>query len=123
MHTGRTGQARMIVMDEEILRLLMSGLTLKEISVHLGCHYATAMNHARRPEFLLKLKDLSGEIYKRVDEEMMNKKANIMARLEEASEIALEEMIALVQESKDPNMKFKAAQDLMDRNSQSSRSR
>lgn len=120
-HSGKVHAATLVVRDEEFMRYLLQGLTVKECAIHLGYSYVTMCKQARRPEFLVKLKELSGEIYERIDDELSTTKTEIMQRLEQASEAALEEMIKLATDAKDSKIRFMASQDLMDRDSRVSR--
>lgn len=115
--------AAKMVREEELLRLLLTGLTLKECAPMLSLHVSTVRNYARAPLFLQKLRDLSTVVYERVDAELQARTDVITERLQEASAAALEEMIKLAKEGKQEGIRLKASQDLMDRDSRISRTR
>jgi hypothetical protein len=76
---------------------------------------------AREEAFLLALKELSSAVYERVDMELKSSKESIRAKLEEASEKALERIITLAQQEKNDHVALKAAQDILDRDGRISR--
>jgi hypothetical protein len=116
-------EAIKIVQEEEMIRMLLTGMTLRECSVALGRHIQTVRAWAARPSFLERLKDLSSAIYERVDRELQNSKEHIQIKLEEASERALDRIIKLANESKNEGIALKASQDLLDRDGRVSRQR
>lgn len=89
----------------------------------LSLHVSTVRAYAKQPEFLVKLKALSTNVYERVDQELKARTDAITERLQEASDVALEEMLALTKGGKSEMVRLKAAQDLMDRDSRVSRTR
>lgn len=109
------------VQEQELLRLLLTGSTIKECAITLDRSYSTVRNWARDPAFLLALKELSSEIFKRVDEELQSSKATIQAKLEDASEAALERLITMSQEAKNEHVVLKACESLLDRDSRFSK--
>src|SRR6266576_971264 len=86
-------EAAKLVRREELMRLLLCGLVLKE---------------------------KSNEIYKRLDAELASSKEDMQERLERASEEALEMMIEMARTSTSI-VKMKCLQDLMDRDGRISR--
>lgn len=116
-------EAVKLVRKEELLRLLLTGHMLKECGPFLNLSYATVCTYARDPNFLSQLKEQSTEIYRRVDEELTASKMNILSRLEEASDRALQVMESIMETSKSDMIRVKAAQDIMDRDGRVSRTR
>lgn len=115
--------SRRIVRDEELCRYLLMGLTLPEVAAHLKCAVHTVRMHARKPEFLLLLKEHSGEIAKRLTEELSTSQIEMAQKLEEASAAALEEMMLMMNELGTGQLKVKVCQDLLDRDPKSSRTK
>lgn len=109
------------VKEQELLRLLMCGYSMKECGVHVGLTYKTIRDYARSAVFLAKLKEMSCNVYERVDAELKNSKDTINARLEEFSEEALEEMFMMAKRLPDGMVKLKALQDIEDRDPRISR--
>jgi hypothetical protein len=112
-----------IVRDDELLRLLLTGFTVKEASQHMRAGYITLCKVARSPEFLLKIKEHSGEIAKRLVEELSTSQVEMAQKLEDASSAALDEMIVMMNELPQSGLKVKICQDLLDRDPKSSRTK
>lgn len=104
-----------VVRDDEMLRLFAQGLTMAETSRVTGWSYVTIRRAARRTSFLEKLKNYDEALYLRIDEELKAGKFNMASRIEEAASEALDEMLSLARTSKRDDVKYKACQDLMDR--------
>lgn len=102
--------------------MLLMGFTLPECARQMGCAVWTARMHARKPEFLVKLQEHSGEIAKRLVAELSTNQIEMAQKLEAASAAALEEMMALMGESSG-TLKFKVCQDILDRDPKSSRTK
>jgi hypothetical protein len=116
--------ARRVVANEELMRMLLMGLTLREISRQTGMGYNTVRFRAREPEFLLKLKEHSGEIAQRLVDELSTNIVEMAQKLEDASALALEEMLKMMGELENPSqLKLKVCQDLLDRDPKSSRTK
>ena len=115
--------AAKMVREEELLRLLLAGYMLKECALQLRLSYSTVRSYAAEVDFMSKLKELSGTIYERVDMELKSSKEEITTRLEVISDLALAEMERLIRSGSNDVVKFKAAQDVMDRDSRVSRTK
>lgn len=111
-----------IVSEEELLRLMLQGFTMRESAMYMRASYSKIRKIAKQPEFLLKLREHSKEIGDRLVDEISRTQLEFTQRLEQASEDALEEMVAMM---KDPavnnHVRFRAASDLMDRDPRSSK--
>lgn len=119
-----TAPSRRIVRDEELLRLMLMGLTLPECAAQMKMAIWTVRMHARKPEFLLLLKEHSSEIAKRLVEELSTSQIEMAQKLEAASAAALEEMMGMMGELTSPSqLKLKVCQDLLDRDPKSSRTK
>lgn len=110
------------VRKEELLRLLLAGYMLKECAPTLHLSYATVRAYVKEPGFMDELKGLSRSVWERIDEEIGAIKEDITSKMQEASAEALEEMRSLLKSNVE-NIKLKAAQDLMDRDSRLSRTK
>jgi hypothetical protein len=119
---GRT-EATRAVAEAELLKYLLIGFTLKEACQQMKCAYGTVRKLAKEPVFLLKLKEQSGEIANRLVDELSRSQVEMAQRLEEASSIALDEMLAMMGELPQGNLKYKICQDLLDRDPKSSRTK
>jgi hypothetical protein len=115
--------AKAHVQREELLRLLLAGYSLREAANHMNASYYTVRMYVKRDDFLPKLKELSVEVYRRVDAEMGARKLSMLEKMEEASDEALETVLDLMRETKQDVVKMKCAQDLLDRNPQVSRTK
>jgi hypothetical protein len=111
------------VREDELLRLLLAGHMMKECAVHVQLSYKTVRDYAREPKFLERLRELSAEVYERVDAELKNSKDTIVSRLEQMSENALEEMYTMALALPHGVTKMKALQDILDRDTRVSRQR
>lgn len=114
-------QAPKTVREQELLRLLLIGHSLRECSTMMEMSYQTMRKWAADPAFLSALKELSASVFERVDSELQNSKESLRAKLEEASEHALDRIINLAQQEKNDHIALKAAQDLLDRDGRVSR--
>jgi len=120
---GRTEATRTIV-EAELLRFLLIGFTLKECCQQMKCAYGTVRKVARSPEFLVKLREQSNEIAERLTTELASSQVDFARKLEEASEAALEEMLAMMGEIPNASaLKYKICQDLLDRDARASRTK
>jgi len=111
-----------LVRQEQLTRLLLTGHSMRECAAQMDVHLHTVRKWAREPAFLAALKELSSEVFRRVDEELQSTKENMLAKLEEASDAALDRMLELVG-SKNEIVALKSSQDLMDRNTALSRTK
>jgi len=114
--------ATKIVRDEALMRLLLQGFTIKEAGQQMRANYQVLCRVARQPEFLLKLREHSGEIAQRMVEELTTSQLTMSQRLEEASERALDEMLQLMGDSTG-SLKYKVCQDILDRDVRTSRTK
>lgn len=118
-----THLARRMIKDDELLRLLLMGFTLRECAEQLKFNYTTVRTHAKEPAFLLRLREHSGEIAKRLVDELSTSQVEMARKLEEASSAALDEMLSMMNELGTGQLKVKVCQDLLDRDPKSSRTK
>jgi len=119
-----THPARRIINREELLKLLLMGFTLRECCAQLKVSYAALCRRSKEPEFLLLIKEHSGEIAKRLVEELSTSQVEMAQKLEEASSAALEEMMVMMTSLEGASgLKVKICQDLLDRDPKSSRTK
>jgi hypothetical protein len=114
------------VREEMLLKLLLMGFTVKEASGQMKYSYQSLCKISRQPEFLVKLRGLSGEIAQRLIEEMSMNTVEFAKKLEEASAAALDAMIKMMDdlEKHGPSkLRMQIAQDLLDRDARSSRTK
>jgi hypothetical protein len=123
MRRSGTGPATRIIREEELMRLLLTGFTVKEAAIQMHKGYATCCHVARKPEFLLRLKEHSGEIAKRLVDELSTSQIEMAQKLEAASAAALEEMMGMMETLDTGQLKVKVCQDLLDRDPKSSRTK
>jgi hypothetical protein len=128
LQTGMVAQpkpqtASQVVREETLLRLLLQGFTVKEAAANMRASYQTMLKLARDPHFILRVREMSGEIAGRMVEEMSTNAVDFAKRLEEASEKALESMMAMMDEAPTGQLKYRIASDLLDRDSRSSKTR
>lgn len=116
-------EAAKFVKEQELMRLLLAGYMVKEAAAQLQLSVWTVRKYARQPEFLLKLKQCSAEIYERVDAELSAQRTGLVERVDAAADRALTVMEHLMDNAKKEELKFKAAQDVLDRAPEVSRTR
>jgi phosphoribosylaminoimidazole carboxylase (NCAIR synthetase) len=116
-------EATKMVRTEELMRLLLAGYMMKECAKQMSMNYATIRKYASEPSFMAQLKELNSEVYSQVDSELKLNKAQITERLEDISEKALDTLESLLDATAPAPIRFKAAQDLLDRNPQVSRTK
>ena len=116
--------AAKLVKTQELMRCLLTGLTLRECATQLRISYFTVKKYAKEPDFLQELKSLSSSVYERLDRELSVQKEQILERLEQASADALERLVEIMNDPQANKMvQFKAAQDLCDRDPRISRTK
>jgi hypothetical protein len=108
--------------QEEILRYLLTGHTLKECSVLTALSHVTVCHYVNEPEFLGRLKALSTEVYKQIDDQLIKTKATITQRIDQLSEKALDTLERLMDSEKE-GIVLKAADSVLDRNEKSARNK
>jgi len=118
------GPATSEVLEKEILQCLLVGMTLREASDSMRASYWKIRKVARQPAFLLKVKEHSDEIAQRMMDELVHTQVDMAKKLEEASQVALDEMMAMMADLDQPSkLKVNICQDILDRNPQSSRTK
>src|SRR5713226_4223460 len=111
-----------LVRQEELVNLLLLRIPLKECAARLQVSYPTVRKYASEPEFLGSLRLLSQSIYAAVIDELKYEKKSLKDRMTEASDKALTRLEALL-ESQQEGIALKAADSILDRNSESARNR
>lgn len=118
------GTTSQMVAEAELLQCVLVGMTLREASESMRASYWKIRKIARQPDFLLKVKEHSAEVAQRMCDELVTSQVDMAKKLEAASEAALEEMLQMMGESPNTSaLKFKIAQDLLDRDPRSSRTK
>jgi len=125
---GQIGIGRTAITNEafesELLQCLLVGMTLREASGTMRASYWKIRKAAKQPVFLLKVKEHSGEIAQRMMDELVTSQVDMAKKLEEASQVALDEMMAMMADLDQPSkLKVNICQDILDRNPQSSRTK
>lgn len=104
-----------------ILRLFVRGLVAKEIAKALNVTKWTVGKYLRDPRFRDLVKAYNDEVlFKRLDEEIAEKTYDHIERMSQLTESALDTMEELLG-TENEAIRFKAAQDLLDRNPETSR--
>jgi hypothetical protein len=120
---GRTEATRAVV-EAELLRHLLIGLTIKEASGMMRASYQQCRKIARTPEFLVRVREHSSEIAQRLTEELANSTMDFAKKLEAASEKALDEMMEMMDGIEGASqLKMRICQDLLDRDARASRTK
>lgn len=118
------GAANRLLDEEELMRRLLAHYTLKECAAIFSVTYHTVCKRARRPDFLQKLRDLSSSIHSDVDNELRAITGLMTERIVELSSTALDKLERIMNaEGTDDRLVVKVAQDLLDRNNESSKTR
>ena len=106
----------MVVREEEMLRHLASGMSLKDLAGQMGLSYQTVLRYAKREGFLIRLREYNSKLWERVDNEIqLTKGQDLAKRLEEAADEALDNMMALANGAKSEQVRLKANMDILDR--------
>ena len=108
--------------QEEMLRYLLTGHSLKECAQLCKVSYQTAANYVREPLFLERLRGLSSEVYADLDKQIALTKTAAAERINELSQKALDRMETIIENGGD-NVAYKACQDILDRNVEVPRNR
>jgi hypothetical protein len=100
------------------------GFNVKEAIEQMRSGRSATYKVARSPEFLLKLREHSGEIADRLIAELTTSQLDMAHKLEEASAAALDEMMDMMKSIEGTSgLKVKICQDLLDRDPKSSRTK
>lgn len=105
---------------EEASNLFIAGLTFKEICARMGISRWLLCNYFRLPYIQRKIMDASNALWEKAKEELSNERVNLVKSIQEASARAFERMCELM-ESEDERVAQKAAADILDRNSETSK--
>lgn len=108
------------IKKEEILRLLLVNKSTRDIATEMMCHITTIRDYIRDPEFQAQLKAQNYAIWARVDEEITLSRMSKVQRIVELGDEALE-VIQNCMRSDDERVALKAAVDVLDRNTETSR--
>jgi hypothetical protein len=104
----------------EMLRLIVEGYNIKEAARAVGVSYTTGRAYLRDPDVLEELKKLSRTKFDEVYDELYARHESLRERTLALADEALSEMERLLEESNDA-IKFKVAQDILDRHGEVSR--
>ena len=115
-------EASQVVRKQELIHLLLLRVSLKECAARLQLSYATVRKYAADPQFLGELSLLSKSIYAQVIQELSSDKKSLKEQLTEASDKALRKLELLL-DSAQEGIALKAADSILDRNSESARNR
>jgi hypothetical protein len=114
--------AQRLLDDDELMRRLLAHYTLKECAALFNVTYHTICKRARRPEFLGQLKNLNGDMYQDVDQELRAMTGMITERVLEMSTKALDKLELLLEsEGTDDRLVARIAMDFLDRNPDTSK--
>lgn len=82
--------------EQELLRLVIEGYTIREGALIIGCNYNTAMSYARQPEWRTQLMTLRSSALGKLDEELIRSLRTKSDLMDELATLALEEMKKLL---------------------------
>jgi len=119
IHVG--DEVRKNIKRDELMRLLLQGYTIRECAHSIGMTYTTAQRYVKEPEFREKIKEKSAELNQKLEEELFTQKLTFNQRLSEMADAALDEMERLMVESPAEGIRFKASQDILDRDGRAPR--
>lgn len=104
----------------ELVKLLIEGNTVKDCARAIGVSGNTCRTYLKDPEVLRTLKELSETKYREVVAFAEERQLSLRERTLSLADEALDEMERLLADSNDA-IKFKVAQDILDRNGEVSR--
>jgi len=90
-------------------------MNLKQCAEHLRVTPWTITQDCKDEKFRGLLRERSEAAFLQLDQHFIEMKAERVERLEEASALALEQMIELCERGSSESIRYKAAQDIMDR--------
>ena len=114
-------KAGRIAQKELLLRMMANGTPLVECSAQLKTAAVTLARWARQPEFLERLKALNEVVWRQLDEQLKNGIKTTMTRIQQASDDALDKVLELMNQADSEAVQLKAAQDVLDRNPETSK--
>lgn len=115
-NTSALDKAGRIAQKELLLRLLASGVPLVECSKQMKTSAMTLTKWARDPGFLERLKELNELVWRDMDERLKATVQTTVARIQQASDEALDKVLELMHGADSEQVQLKAAQDILDRN-------
>lgn len=108
------------IRKDELVRMLIAGLTVRQCADRLNMSTVAVRHYIAGEAFQQTLRELSEDVWTRVDEELKLSKLSLTQRIEEMSDRALAK-IAELMESDDDRVAFRAASDTLDRNKETSK--
>lgn len=105
---------------EELLRLLIAGKRVRDAAKILRLSAGTVRTYIKCPEFQQKLWNHDQRLWQSIDEELRSSKVDMIVRIREASDQALERIVELM-DSDDESISFRASSDILDRNPETSK--
>lgn len=101
---------------EVALRLLASGMPIKEVAVQLNRSRTAINGWLHTGDFLQRLKALNAQAFAEIDAEIKTMASTTVKRITEASDAALDKILELMDTAGSEQVQLKAAQDILDRN-------
>jgi predicted DNA-binding protein len=101
--------------------MLLNGESASHIAKALHVHYNAVRAMLCDPQFRAELKELSEEVHRRVVEQFKSVREHINQRLEEMTDLALDELEELVANGSTEKTKLTAIDSVLDRNPLTSR--
>jgi len=103
------------------LEMLLNGESASHIAKALRIHYGAVRAMLCDPQFRAELKEMSEEAHRRVVEQFKSVREHISQRLEEMTDLALDELEVLVANGSTEKTKLTAIDSVLDRNPLTSR--
>src|SRR5689334_14644714 len=99
---------------ESIARMVIAGQTMKQAAETLGVHYNTVRLDAKTPLFRETLERIRQQSREKAEEMLTAAVVDVVAELRRGAETAARIMSSTLLQSRNENIMFKAAADLLD---------
>ena len=114
--TSTTSRLKNVARYPQVINLLCQGFSASEVAKIVGLHQDTLhRNFYRDPEFQAMLRTANEQVFQDLLSQIRTQASSLSERASALAEEALDRMAELLNESRNENIVFKAAQDLMDR--------
>jgi hypothetical protein len=102
------------IISHEIVRRLLLKQSVADISQAMGIREKTLQNHILRPAFQALLEQMQAKLYKTVDQQLGDKKRNLVEEIALAAETSMDRLVNLLDSASD-QVRMHVAQDFLDR--------
>lgn len=118
-----SSQAASGVQKQLVLRLLAEGRTMAEAAAAVNRTVPCVSRWLRDPEMRQRLMELNALAFQEIDKQLQVRAESAMQKINQAAEEAVDKLIALMEGADSETIQMRCAQDILDRNQETSKIR